>query len=288
MLKRIVPVISAVVLVLCIFALPLSVSAASTTDILNYKNFVYSSNTDSLGDTWEYFRFPKEYCGVITNDSNGNVSRGPGVMRGTMYQDLTQSERFAMSAYWPGGYTSGAYLDATNLGSGTSVRVDCKFSFSDLGQEAWLKIQSDFCVQYFDENLNFIGYQYSPTTSWEIDGTEVDGLIYESLTLYKPVGTAYLIFYSTFSFSVMNRNVDEVYVDFEIGDAWFEARTIFDSWNDAFIPEFGGFPDDIILWLRDVADAFLDLEIAPDLSINKVMHLILVVGVLFWFIKLIS
>lgn len=45
---------------------------------------------------------------------------------------------------------------------------------------------------------------------------------------------------------------------------------------------------DVTTWLSGTVGSFLDLEFAPGLSINKILYVILVVGVLLWFVKIIS
>ena len=39
-------------------------------------------------------------------------------------------------------------------------------------------------------------------------------------------------------------------------------------------------------WLVDTVEAVLDFEVAPNLSINKILYIVLVIGVLLWFITL--
>ena len=41
-------------------------------------------------------------------------------------------------------------------------------------------------------------------------------------------------------------------------------------------------------WLLDSVNAFLDLEIVPGLSINRLFYIVLIIGILLWFIRLLS
>ena len=41
-------------------------------------------------------------------------------------------------------------------------------------------------------------------------------------------------------------------------------------------------------WLLDSVNAFLDFEIVPGFSINRIFYIVLVIGILMWFIKLLS
>ena len=45
---------------------------------------------------------------------------------------------------------------------------------------------------------------------------------------------------------------------------------------------------DVVSWLKDATGSFLDFEIAPGFSFNKILWIILVVGLLLWFFKLFS
>ena len=64
---------------------------------------------------------------------------------------------------------------------------------------------------------------------------------------------------------------------------WFSSQKLTYSLSDsgAVSNSFNMFD-----WLVDSANAFLELEIAPGFSINMIFYIVLVIGVLFWFIKL--
>jgi hypothetical protein len=47
-------------------------------------------------------------------------------------------------------------------------------------------------------------------------------------------------------------------------------------------------PGNMFDWLLSSVDAFLDFEIAPDFSFNELFWIVLVIGVILWFIKIIS
>ena len=285
MLKRIFPVISVISLVCCLLAVP--VSADTIYKVLNYKNYVYGTSDNG---SIEYFKIPSSDSAVQTVDRNGITSLPSGQFSGTLYGNFAKDPHVAVVAYWPGQGINNTYLLASNIADGTSITFDCGFTLSDDTQQVFMELVYRFAVLYFDEGFNPIGYQSNPLKSVEITSSgysdyTYEGLIYQSITLDKPTNAAYLCFYATFDMYASQVHEDDFYIDWWIGEPYFES-----DYNEPLpsVPGEVTLNDDMVLWLKDVVDSFLEFEIAPGFSMNKIIYVILVVGVLLWLIKLIS
>lgn len=285
---RVFPVIASVSLVLCLLIFP--VSANTVHKVLNYKDYVYATSDDDLGNTVEYYQLPVNDCAAQVIDMNGNRYLSPGTFSGTLYGDVSLDRHIAVGAYWPGQGINKTYLIASNIPDGTKVTVDCKFSLSDDTQEILMQLVYKFGVSYLDENFNVIGAQATSVRVVDYVGNGYsdyiyDGLLYEPLTLNKPSHAAYLCFYATFDMYVAQSHEDSFYVD------WWIDQPYFESTYRAPLPSVPGgvtLNNDMVDWLKDVVDGFLDFEVAPGFSMNKIVYVILVVGILLWLIKLIS
>lgn len=76
-------------------------------------------------------------------------------------------------------------------------------------------------------------------------------------------------------FSVSKAKFSDPYI------SWFNSRHL----TQQVIVQGGG-PNNMFQWLLDSVNAFLNFEIVPGLSLNRIFYIVLVIGVLLWFITL--
>lgn len=209
MLKRIIPFLCAAVVLMA--SLSPSVGAVSRDDYYDIDLRDYF-----VGDS-ERVIIPKELSAVQTIDINGTTYLEPGVFNGTVSSLADVGSHMAIGAYWPGGFISGVFIDATPVPNGTQMSVDCQFTLSDIGFQTEIGVYAKLGVQYFDANFQSLGAQYSSPTYWVIDDSQVNGTQDVSLTLQKPVGAAYFVYYAVFDMNVMRSNDSQVSVNWWIG-----------------------------------------------------------------------
>jgi hypothetical protein len=92
------------------------------------------------------------------------------------------------------------------------------------------------------------------------------------------------------TFSFYFDQPDAPYFTVDVGNCWF--ANLQERWFSSYKFTPSNSPDEetvqfnLFDWLLDSVNAFLDFEIAPNFSLNKLFFITLVVGVLLWFIRL--
>lgn len=287
MLKRFIPIISVVAIVLCCIAAP--VNAANSRQVLDYRDYIITSNYDDVGRRWDYFQIPPELCVAQTIDERGVTYCEPGVFYGDVVGGCDVGSTMSFGVYWPGGILNDVYLDATHISSGSKISCEVQFTLNDSAYQAAVGVKSRVCVHYFDANYNWIGYQATAADDWIVDYEQITCRADEVITISKPDGAVYMGYYMTFNMEVLRSNEEsEVVVTWQVGHPRLEVCNLSSPSAPGTSNTPNGVTDDAVLWLRNVASSFLEFEIAPGFSFNKVIYVVLVVGVLIWFLKIIS
>lgn len=280
-LRRVFPVISVMAILLSVCAIPAS---AADKVVLNYLDYSFGESEDYLGNKVISFQLPSKYCAVQQIDKHGDVFLDPGVFSGKLVGEGTEGYTMSIGAYWPSGYIDGVFLDAKNFPDDTEVLFDFDFEFDDYYYQTTVYIYFCCRVSYFDSSFHFIGYDSSDVRQFELVGNVLEWSNYTSLKLNIPKDAKYLGFYSTFNMVVGQSNDDEFVVNWSITLPYFEATIPSIHTGGASDVELG----DGVLWLSNVVDSFLSFELMEGFSLNKVLYFVLVLGLLFWFIRVVS
>lgn len=139
---------------------------------------------------------------------------------------------------------------------------------------------------YRDESKRFTSTARCPA------GTNILGLISDMLTdgNFVPSDVVYL---SDLSVTFDDMENDDQWISFSVDCR--QSRPSFTKWVDQYslpyqtVIEYS--PSDpsgvnFVDWLSVAVGGFLDFQLWPGMSLNEIMWIILVVGILFWFIKL--
>ena len=287
MLKRIIPFLCAAVVLMA--SLSPSVGAVSRDDyyFIDLDDYTSSYAPDAEGRLRARVSLPLDLCAVQTIDMNGTVYGDPGVFSGSLSMYAVEGDSMAVGVYWPGSYTTGVFLDVTDVPDGTAMSVSGQFTLSDVGYQADLGVYAVLGIQYFDAQYKTVGYQRSSKTYWNIDDSQVNGSHDVTLKISKPDNAVYFCYYAAFNLTLNRTNM----YDYEILNVDWQI-SVPDIWvyfNNNNIPDYGYLDEfDSVSWLADCVDSFLEIQVAPGFALNKVLYFILVIGVLFWFLKVIS
>lgn len=196
-------------LIFCLISVvPSSVSAADKDySILNYEDFVSQTEIDQNEKT-VYITFPTDYFAYQTIDNNGTTYGDPGVYNGTVVMNHAVDARAGVGAYWPGSFMSGYFLDAENIPDGAKFTIGLDFWFSNYDYHCKIQNIVQLGIIYYDADFKPCGYTVGPSTSWEIDSSDIQGSAVTSSFVDKPSDCKYLCYYATMNLRVLSTSTD--------------------------------------------------------------------------------
>lgn len=310
MLKRILPLLVALIIVIGTVVGPVSVSAASVYDGDDFHPLL---TFDSIygGAGYSLVSWPFNSVRLGCTDSDSAFSIADDLLRGALTTQATDLARMEAWFYYPavagsvgseetmtlkhdssfvvyreGLRPEGAFDISTDTDDLDIVRVRVSGYFSymdktplnDTGKEVYFKNKVPFNMTFgTKDGVAPIGeYLYQAIESCEF----LDEISYPMVENF------------TVELDVVRRDVDtpKFYVaailtsdTYGVSD-WMSCYSLTDSIHQPS----GGEMDLSFNWLASVVDGFLDVEFLPNFSFNELIYAVVVVGFVLWFIKVIS
>lgn len=310
MLKRIFPVVAALIIVIGTVCSPVSVSAASVYDGDDFHPLL---TFDSVygGAGYSLVEWPFNSVRLGSSDSDSQLSLGNGMLTGAMTVQASDIARMDAWFYYP--------PVAGSLGSEKTLTLKNDSSFV-VYRDALLP-EGAFDISTDAENLEIVrvrisGYfsyisrtldpdtgmdiYYKTSEPFEMSFGTKNGVAPIGEYLFQAIDSCeYLddIFYPmvenfTVELDVVRLDVDtpKFYVSailtsdtYDVAD-WLSCYKLSDGTHAPEDPKLDlGFD-----WLSTIVNGFLDTEFLPGFSFSSLIHSIIVIGFLLWFIRIIS
>lgn len=216
MLKRIVPLVAVLSLLVAMFVVPASAATVNGRTVIDYNDYVSNVKVDGDNDIVTV-SLPAYMYGYQKNDSTGTEFI-EGVPLGSLSCDPTDSINDAAGLYFPGGLITSTFMDLSNIPDAsvfeTSGKVWIEFdhtgsNFVDVGY--WTSIN------FYDSSFQFLGVQRTPTRGVQYtEGAYVFDFEYD-VAINKPEGAVYAV--TSFIFEVLRTEITNaftIWFDFDI------------------------------------------------------------------------
>ena len=212
MIKRILPLVAVLTLLVAFFAVP---AFGATYDIVNYNDFVTDVQVDGNNDLVTV-TFPASICGTQENDYYGN-NYFPGSASGSVL--LKRGYWYGAGYYSPGSHITKVYLDASNIPSGSIVTFTGSLWLSNISNGIKDTVSCDYWVaaEYYNSDRFSVGadfYDFSVPNM--TDETRVYNFS-ESVTINKPAEAAYIVLLVRFRAEPVSVSSQQVELSYSFG-----------------------------------------------------------------------
>lgn len=271
--------------IVIVASLALPAFAADDHVVYDYSDFVIFEDVDSNGFVRERIQIPSELCAVAQHDSSGWTYLDSGVTSGS----VTGVEGDSMSVNYqcPGGVVNGRFLSVHNIPTGSDISISARCYLDNPGTQTYVGITARIIIQYFNSNFYLVDSQSSSNVVGYIDGLSGSAIwqdnVVKEFNMNVPMDAKYFTIGVLVIMDIERSNDESSVVNWSFGspDIHLNKGVPADEWGDDLGAGF-------VTWFTDIASSFLELEIVPGYSFNKILYVILLVGLLGFLFKVLS